>query len=150
MWKKFSPLDSKFLRQLFPVISDPMADYRRVQRRFLMFTIAFTAVCVPLSALWFSWITVMSLAIGCIGGLLYLLLLSRSVAKLGPQSRQLGRAQLLVPVVLVLLSSRWDIFQLVPALIGFLIYKPAVILSTALDLRDGQSVAEASPKPSNA
>ena len=94
--------------------------------------------------------TVMSLAIGCIGGLLYLLLLSRSVAKLGPQSRQLGRAQLLVPVVLVLLSSRWDLFQLVPALIGFLIYKPAVILSTALDLRDGQSVAEASPKPSNA
>ena len=105
------------------MISDPMADYRRVQRRFLLFTLAFTAVCVPLSALWFSSMTVMSLAIGCIGGLLYLLLLSRSVAKLGPQSRQLGRAQLLVPVVLVLLSSRWDLFQLVPALIGRIVRK---------------------------
>ena len=127
-----------------------MADYRRTQRRFLLFTLALSVGSVPLSAIWFSGPTVMSFAIGCISGLLYLLLLSRSVAKLGPQSRQLGRAQLLVPVVLVLLSSRWSLFQLVPALIGFLIYKPAVILSTALELRSGQAVAESSPKPSNA
>ena len=127
-----------------------MADYRRTQRRFVLFTLALSVGSVPLSAIWFNGPTVMSFAIGCIGGLLYLLLLSRSVAKLGPQSRQLGRAQLLVPVVLVLLSSRWPLFQLVPALIGFLIYKPAVILSTALELRSGQAVAESSPKPSNA
>ena len=127
-----------------------MADYRRTQRRFLLFTLALSVGSVPLSAIWFSGSTVMSFAIGCISGLLYLLLLSRSVAKLGPQSRQLGRAQLLVPVVLVLLSSRWPLFQLVPALIGFLIYKPAVILSTALELRSGSSTADSSPKPSNA
>ena len=127
-----------------------MADYRRTQRRFLLFTLALSVGSVPLSAIWFSAPTVMSFAIGCISGLLYLLLLSRSVAKLGPQSRQLGRAQLLVPVVLVLLSSRWPLFQLVPALIGFLIYKPAVILSTALELRSGSSTADSSPKPSNA
>ncbi len=127
-----------------------MADYRRTQRRFLLFTLALSVGSVPLSAIWFSGPTVMSFAIGCISGLLYLLLLSRSVAKLGPQSRQLGRAQLLVPVVLVLLSSRWSLFQLVPALIGFLIYKPAVILSTALELRSGSSTADSSPKPSNA
>ena len=127
-----------------------MADYRRTQRRFLLFTLALSVGSVPLLAIWFSGPTVMSFAIGCISGLLYLLLLSRSVAKLGPQSRQLGRAQLLVPVVLVLLSSRWPLFQLVPALIGFLIYKPAVILSTALELRSGSSTADSSPKPSNA
>ncbi len=129
---------------------DPMADYRRLQRWSLLMSLVLAAFAVLISAVWFSGTTVLSVAVGCVAGWLYLLLLSRSVAKLGPQSRQLGRAQLLVPVVLVLLSSRWDIFQLVPALIGFLIYKPAVILSTALDLRDGQSVAEASPKPSNA
>ena len=53
-------------------------------------------------------------------------------------------------MVLVLLSSRWPLFQLVPALIGFLIYKPAVILSTALELRSGSSTVDSSPKPSNA
>ena len=127
-----------------------MADYRRTQRRFLLFTLALSVGSVPLSAICFSGPTVMSFAIGCISGLLYLLLLSRSVAKLGPQSRQLGRAQLLMPVVLVLLSSRWPLFQLVPALIGFLIYKPAVILSTALELRSGSSTVDSSPKPSNA
>ena len=129
---------------------DPMADYRRLQRWSLLMSLVLAAIAVLITAVWFSGTTVLSVAVGCIAGLLYLLLLSRAVEKLGTQSRSLGKAQLLVPVVLVLLSTRWPLLELLPALIGFLIYKPAVILSTALDLRDGQSVAEASPKPSNA
>jgi len=106
-------------------------------------SLVLAAIAVLITAVWFSGTTVLSVAVGCIAGLLYLLLLSRAVEKLGTQSRSLGKAQLLVPVVLVLLSTRWPLLELLPALIGFLIYKPAVIITTALDLRSN-------PKPSNA
>jgi ATP synthase protein I len=122
---------------------DPMADYRRLQRWSLLMSLVLAAFAVLISAVWFSGTTVLSVAIGCVAGWLYLLLLSRAVEKLGTQSRSLGKAQLLVPVVLVLLSTRWPLLELLPALIGFLIYKPAVIITTALDLRSN-------PKPSNA
>ena len=122
---------------------DPMADYRRLQRWSLLMSLVLAAFAVLISAVWFSGTTVLSVAVGCIAGLLYLLLLSRAVEKLGTQSRSLGKAQLLVPVVLVLLSTRWPLLELLPALIGFLIYKPAVIITTALDLRSNS-------KPSNA
>ena len=106
-------------------------------------SLVLAAFAVLISAVWFSGTTVLSVAVGCVAGWLYLLLLSRAVEKLGTQSRSLGKAQLLVPVVLVLLSTRWPLLELLPALIGFLIYKPAVIITTALDLRSN-------PKPSNA
>ena len=122
---------------------DPMADYRRLQRWSLLMSLVLAAIAVLITAVWFSGTTVLSVAVGCIAGLLYLLLLSRAVEKLGTQSRSLGKAQLLVPVVLVLLSTRWPLLELLPALIGFLIYKPAVIITTALDLRSN-------PKHSNA
>ena len=122
---------------------DPMADYRRLQRWSLLMSLVLAAIAVLITAVWFSGTTVLSVAVGCIAGMLYLLLLTRAVEKLGSQSRQVGKAQLLVPVVLVLLSTRWPLLELLPALIGFLIYKPAVILTTALDLRSNS-------KPSNA
>lgn len=122
---------------------DPMADYRRLQRWSLLMSLVLAAIAVLITAVWFSGTTVLSVAVGCIAGMLYLLLLTRAVEKLGSQSRQLGKAQLLVPVVLVLLSTRWPLLELLPALIGFLIYKPAVIITTALDLRSNS-------KPSNA
>ena len=122
---------------------DPMADYRRLQRWSLLMSLVLAAIAVLITAVWFSGTTVLSVAVGCIAGMLYLLLLTRAVEKLGSQSRQVGKAQLLVPVVLVLLSTRWPLLQLLPALIGFLIYKPAVIITTALDLRSNS-------KPSNA
>jgi|TARA_A100001011_G_scaffold362269_1_gene411076 ATP synthase protein I len=122
---------------------DPMADYRRLQRWSLLMSLVLAAIAVLITAVWFSGTTVLSVAVGCIAGMLYLLLLTRAVEKLGSQSRQVGKAQLLVPVVLVLLSTRWPLLELLPALIGFLIYKPAVIITTALDLRSNS-------KPSNA
>ena len=85
--------------------TDPMADYRRLQRWSLLMSLVLAAIAVLITAVWFSGTTVLSVAVGCIAGLLYLLLLSRAVEKLGTQSRSLGKAQLLVPVVLVLLST---------------------------------------------
>ena len=70
---------------------------------------------------------------GALSGLLYLLLLARSVARLGGDRRSVGKIQLLVPVVLVLASSRLSQLELVPALVGFLLYKPALLVQAYLD-----------------
>lgn len=110
-----------------------MGDFHRLQRRLLLATSVAAAIAVPLTALVFGWTVALSLLIGSLAGLLYLRLLARSVARLGEASRSLSKVQLLVPVVLVLACSRIPHLQLVPALVGFLLYKPALIVQAALD-----------------
>lgn len=105
-----------------------MEDYGRLQRRILLATLMVTAIAVPLTALLVSRTAALSLLLGSASGMLYLRLLARSVARIGSDSRQVGKSQLLVPIVLVLASARLPGLDLVPALIGFLLYKPGLIL----------------------
>jgi ATP synthase protein I len=85
-------------------------------------------LAVSITALVFSLHTAASLLVGALGGVLYLRLLARSVGKLGNGSKKVGKTQLLVPVVLVLAGARIPQLDLLPALLGFLLYKPALIL----------------------
>lgn len=110
-----------------------MDGYFRLQRRLLLATLLLSAVVVAVTAIAGSLATAFSLLVGAMAGLLYLWLLSRSVTRLGDNSRRLSRAQLLVPVALVLLSSRLPQLSILPALLGFLLYKPAVILQAVFD-----------------
>jgi ATP synthase protein I len=121
-----------------------------MQRRLLLFSAGLSTAGVIVALLAFSRPTALSVAIGALSGVVYLLLLSRSVEKIGSNNKQVGKVQLLVPVALVMLSTRWHLLQLVPALIGFLLYKPAVIISTALDLWIGRSPQGSPPTPTNA
>jgi ATP synthase protein I len=114
-------------------INNGMDGYFRLQRRLLLATLLLSAVVVAVTAIAGSLATAFSLLVGAMAGLLYLWLLSRSVTRLGDNSRRLSRAQLLVPVALVLLSSRLPQLSILPALLGFLLYKPAVILQAVFD-----------------
>ena len=69
-----------------------------------------------------------SLLIGALSGIFYFRLLARGVGRLGTSSKIVGKVQLLVPVVLVLGASRFPQLDLIPALLGFLLYKPALII----------------------
>ena len=69
-----------------------------------------------------------SLLIGALSGIFYFRLLARGVGRLGTSSKIVGKVQLLVPVILVLASSRFPELDLIPALLGFLLYKPALII----------------------
>jgi len=69
-----------------------------------------------------------SLLVGALSGIFYFRLLARGVGRLGTSSKMVGKVQLLVPVLLVLVSSRFPQLDLVPALLGFLLYKPALII----------------------
>ena len=73
-----------------------------------------------------------SLLLGALSGIFYFRLLARGVGRLGTSSKIVGKVQLLVPVILVLASSRFPQLHLIPALIGFLLYKPALIIQFLL------------------
>lgn len=114
-----------------PVVDTPdngMDEYRRLQRRLLLSTLLVSVVAVPVAAYLFDRTTALSLSVGAVSGMLYLRLLARSVGRIGPDSKQVGKGQLLVPVVLVLGCSRIPQLEILPALIGFLLYKPALLL----------------------
>jgi ATP synthase protein I len=118
-------------------IDDDMADYARLKRRLIQATLIASAAAVPIAALAFGLPTAGSLLVGALAGLLYLWLLSRSVDKLGNGARSVGKVQLLVPVVLVIASTKIPQLDLLPALIGFLLYKPALLIQGLLDVRVG-------------
>jgi len=107
--------------------------YVRLQRRLILATLSVSALAVPFTALVFDPHTAGCLLVGSLAGVLYLRLLARSVAKLGNGSKKVGKLQLLVPVVLVLAAARLPQLELLPAFIGFLLYKPALILQALLD-----------------
>ena len=111
---------------------DPMNDYLHLQQRLMMATLAVSAAAVPLSWIWFGGSAAASLLLGACSGLLYLRLLARSVASLGKSSRSVGRFQLLVPVILVIAALRVPAIELLPALAGFVLYKPALLLQAVL------------------
>jgi ATP synthase protein I len=110
-----------------------MEEYRRLQRRLLLATAWASAIAVPFTALVWDPATAASLLVGSLGGLLYLRLLARSVSRLGVDSKSVGKVQLLVPITLVLAAARIPQLQMLPALLGFLLYKPALILQAVLD-----------------
>ena len=111
----------------------PSDDYLRLQRRLLLATLIVSAIAVLITALAFDLHIAGSLLVGALAGLLYLRLLARSVGKLGNGAKKVGKTQLLVPVVLVLASARLPQLELLPALLGFLLYKPALIFQVLLD-----------------
>ena len=113
--------------------SNGMDDFFRLRRRLLLFTLLLSAVAVAITAVVVNLTTAFSVMVGATAGLLYLWLLSRSVSRLGENSRRVSKAQLLVPAVLVLVASKVPQLSILPAFLGFLIYKPAVILQALLD-----------------
>jgi len=102
-----------------------LEDFYRLQRRLLLATVLVSLVTVPIVALTMNLSVAGSVLVGSCAGLLYVRLLARSVARLSDQSRGLGRFQLIVPTLLVVGSAKLPQLDLLPAFLGFLLYKPA-------------------------
>ena len=110
-----------------------MEDYARLQRRLMLATLVISLCAALFAFLRFDLFVARSLLVGSCAGLLYLRLLARSVARLGGGSRQVGRFQLVVPMLLVVAAAKLPQLELLPAFLGFLLYKPALILQTVID-----------------
>ena len=110
-----------------------MESFARLQVRLMLATLIVSAVATLFASFYFDLFVARSLLGGAVAGLFYLRLLARSVARLGGGSRQVGRFQLVVPIVLIVSAARFPQLDLLPAFVGFLLYKPALILQTVID-----------------
>ena len=108
-------------------------EYGQIQLRLILTTVMVSALAVAITALVFDLNTASSLLVGSLFGVFYLRLLARSIGKLGKSSNKISKVQLLVPVLLVLIVSRLPQLELLPALLGFLLYKPSLILDFLLE-----------------
>ena len=118
-------LDVDSLDSISRVKSD---EYYELQFRVLRLTLILTIFFVGLAFFFWGIQASTSLLIGGLSGIFYFRLLARGVGRLGTSSKIVGKVQLLVPVILVLASSRFPQLDLIPALLGFLLYKPALII----------------------
>ena len=110
-----------------------MESFARLQVRLMLATVIVSVVATLFASFFFDLFVARSLLVGAAAGLFYLRLLARSVARLGGGSRQVGRFQLVVPIVLIVAAARLPQLDLLPAFVGFLLYKPALILQTVFD-----------------
>ena len=120
--------DEVFAGATAAAASPPADEYARLQRRLLLATLGVTVVVTLLCWPLFGAHAARSLLLGGACGLLYLRLLARSVGRIGPDSRSLGRFQILVPALLVVAAARDPAIEILPALAGFVLYKPALLL----------------------
>ena len=127
-----SPAESPKVEDASP-IDNGMDGYMRLQRHLVAITLLVIGLAVPLTAWRFGSTNALSLLMGGLAGMLYLRLLARSVARFGVASKTLGKGQLLVPVVLVLAVSKIPSLNVLPALVGFLLYKPAIVIQAVFD-----------------
>ncbi len=123
-------LANKSLNSLKPAEKSKSSsvEYEQLQRRIFRLTLMISALAVSISAFFFDIQAAISMLVGSMFGIFYLRLLAKSVGKISQQSRNLGKVQLLVPVLLVLVVSRLPQLELLPALLGFLLYKPSLIV----------------------
>jgi len=103
-------------------------EYFELQVRVIRLTLLFTIISVGIVGFFFGTQACLSFLIGALSGIFYFRLLARGIGKLGTTSRSVGKLQLLVPVLLVVAASKLPQLDLIPALLGFLLYKPALII----------------------
>ena len=103
-------------------------EYVELQVRIYKLTLLLTLIAVAIAGFFFGTQACLSLLIGALSGVFYLRLLARGIGKLGTTTKMVGKIQLLVPVLLVVAVSKTPQLDLLPALLGFLLYKPALII----------------------
>ena len=103
-------------------------EYLELQFRVFRLTILLTIFSVGIAGFFWGIQAGASLFVGALSGIFYFRLLARGIGRLGTSSKIVGKVQLLVPVLLVVASSRFPQLDLIPALLGFLLYKPALII----------------------
>ena len=105
-----------------------VSEYVLLQQRIFKMTLIVTAFFGLLTIIFVDFNAATSLFLGAFSGILYLRLLAKSIGSLGRNSTSVSKVQLLVPALLIVVVTKLPELQLIPALVGFLLYKPSLIL----------------------
>ncbi len=104
-----------------------MQEYYQLQQELLRGTLIISVVIFVAVWIFYSLNIALNYFIGACTGVVYLKMLARNVEQLGREKKRLGRTQLAVLVVVIVIASRVDQLQVLPIFLGFLTYKAAVI-----------------------
>jgi len=103
-------------------------EYTKLQLTIFGITFIVSILLASISAIFLGFTFGFSIFIGATAGIFYLRLLAKSIGKLGKESSGVSKLQLLVPVCLFIFASKLGSLDIFPAMIGFFIYKPSLIL----------------------
>ena len=103
-------------------------EYTKLQVTIFCITFIFAVLLASITGIFIGYTFGFSLFIGAIAGIFYLRLLAKSIGKIGKESTRVSQLQLLVPVCLFIFASKLGSLDIFPAIIGFFIYKPSLIL----------------------
>ena len=116
-----NPLLTKFFN--FFSISN---NYFELQLAIFSLTFLFSLVITIITCICISLKFGLSIFLGSIVGIFYLRLLAKSIANLGKSSSGVSKLQLLLPVCLFIFASKNEFIDILPAIIGFFLYKPSL------------------------
>ncbi len=100
-------------------------EYTKLQLTIFGITFIVSILLASITGIFLGFTFGFSIFIGAIAGIFYLRLLAKSVGK---ESSGVSKLQLLVPVCLFIFASKLGSLDIFPAMIGFFIYKPSLIL----------------------
>lgn len=114
--------------------ADGLEEYNRLKMKLLVLTVI-SGVVIDL-AVWFcyGWKIALSYAVGALVGTVYFRMLTKSVDRLGGESNRLGFSRLGLFVLLMAIAAKSDQLEILPAFLGFMTYKVAVLVIVAQDL----------------
>tara|TARA_Y100001978_G_scaffold182444_1_gene179323 strand:- start:543 stop:1019 length:477 start_codon:yes stop_codon:yes gene_type:complete len=101
-------------------------DFFSLQLALFCLTLIISIVLTVASCIFINFSFGLSIFVGSITGILYLRLLAKSVGNLGKTSSGVSKVQLLLPVCLFILASKNELIEVLPSIIGFFLYKPAM------------------------
>ena len=101
-------------------------DFFSLQLALYCLTLFLSVVTTIVSCVFINFSFGLSVFVGSIIGILYLRLLAKSIGNLGKTSTGISKVQLLLPVCLFIFASKNEFIEILPSLIGFFLYKPAM------------------------
>ena len=103
-------------------------EYTKLQLTIFGITFIVSILLASITGFFLGFTFGFSIFIGAIAGIFYLRLLAKSIGKLGKESSGVSKLQLLVPVCLFIFASKLGSLDIFPAMMGFFIYKPSLII----------------------
>ena len=113
------------IKQLFQFL-EVSDNFFSLQLALFCLTFFISIVITIFSCIFINFSFGLSVFIGSTIGILYLRLLAKSIGNLGKTSSGISKVQLLLPVCLFIFASRNELIEILPSMIGFFLYKPAM------------------------